>query len=182
MLGMAPKVAEGPGESRGMNGGLLQGLEVLLKGVVCVNRTTNSKSNHSFWFVDGEAVVVVDWKRKLIDRWRWQVLAGVGHALFGTKALHNNPVPNNFHFFSSLPSTSDQTSSRSAQATKTSSRLLWFPCDSDFESVVLKFMLLFSSGRSPTVDTPPHRIRLWVDPPKQQRLWVGCSGFLAIRT
>ena len=49
MLGMAPKVAEGPGESRGMNGGLLQGLEVLLKGVVCVNRTTDSKSSCLVW-------------------------------------------------------------------------------------------------------------------------------------
>ena len=49
MLGMAPKVAEGPGESRGMKGGLLQGLEVLLKGVVCVNRTTDSKSSCLVW-------------------------------------------------------------------------------------------------------------------------------------
>jgi len=36
----APKVAKGPGELRKMNGGLLQGLEVLFKGVVGVDQKT----------------------------------------------------------------------------------------------------------------------------------------------
>ena len=188
---MAPKVAKVPGESRGMNGGLLQGLEVLLKGVVYVNRTTDSKSSclvwstrsltTVFWFVDGRGSGGGGLKAIIV----WSMAMATAGGCRSRVVWHQGAAQQSsaqqlwFLFHTALHIGSDFESIR--------------PGNKDFESVALaslRFRLwvcrpqahVALSLRTLPNYGHPHRIRLRVDPPKQQRLWVGCSGFLAIRT